>query len=136
MYDDVNTTALIWANILVERTVKTGINRLQHCDCHAGGENLANLNASYNFATHEDRNLEDEDFINDMSQYIITKWLNSPLHKEVLEFNGNRFNNSPMVRHTVIVYMFKDDDTRMLIVYQNRQSKQYYIERGDSHEDI
>ena len=142
VYDDVNTTALMWANVLIEKTITTGSNRLQHCDCQPGGENLANLNASYNFATDEYRNLEDEDFINDMSQYIITKWLNSPLHKEVLEYDDTYLSwvpNSTMVRHTVIVYMFKDatyDSMRILIVYQNRHSKQYYIERGDSHEDI
>ena len=45
-----------------------------------------------------------------------------------------------MLRHTVIVYMYKDDSdyvgVRILVVYQNRQSKQYYIDSGYSHEDI
>ena len=89
VYDDVNTTALMWANVLIEKTVSTGSNRLKHCNCQPGGENLANLNASYNFATHEYRNLEDEDFNTDASQDIITSWLNSPLHKEVLEYSDS-----------------------------------------------
>ena len=89
VYDDVNTTALKWANILVERTVKTGSNRLKHCSCHPGGENLLNMNASYNTHTKKFRNLEDEDFNTDVSQNIITSWLNSPLHKEVLEYSDS-----------------------------------------------
>lgn len=140
VYDDVNTTALMWANVLLERTISTGSNRLQHCDCQPGGENLLNMNASYNVHTKEFRSLEDEDFSNNAASHIITSWLNSPLHKEVLEFNGHKFDDSPMVRHTVIVYMYKVEGeyggVRILVVYQNRQSKQYYIDSGYSHQDI
>ena len=140
VYDDVNTTALMWANVLVERAVTTGTHRLYHCNCHPGGENLLNTNASFNIKTKKVRNMGDKDYNSNVASAMMTSWLNSPLHKEVLEFNGQQFNDSPMVRHTVIVYMYKDDSdyggVRILVVYQNRQSKQYYIERGDSHEDI
>ena len=140
VYDDVNTTALMWANVLVERAVTTGTHRLEHCDCQPGGENLLNMNASFNLNTKKVRNIGGENYISNATSEIITSWLNSPLHKEVLEFNGHKFDDSPMVRHTVIVYMYKDDSdyggVRILVVYQNRQSKQYYIDSGKSHEDI
>ena len=139
VYDDVNTTALMWANVLLERTISTGSNGLQHCDCQPGGENLLNMNASYNTHTKEFRSLEDEDFTNNAASDIITSWLNSPLHKEVLECH-DKFVSSPMVRHTIIVYMYKVEGeyggVRILVVYQNRQSKQYYIDSGKSHKDI
>ena len=140
VYDSVNTTALMWANVLLEKTIETGSNSLTHCNCHPGGENWLNMNASYNANTKEFRSLEDEDFSSDATSDIITSWLNSPLHKEVLEFNGHKFDDSPMVRHTVIVYMYKVEGeyggVRILVVYQNRQSKQYYIDSGYSHQDI
>ena len=135
VYDDVNTTALMWANVLIEKTITTGINRLKHCSCHPGGENLLNMNASYNTNTKKFRNLGDEDFNTDASQDIITSWLNSPLHKQVLEYSDSYSSFVPtMVRHTVIVYMFKDKDdysgVRILVVYQNRHSSEYYAEMG------
>ncbi len=39
VYDSVNTTALMWANVLLEKTIETGSNSLTHCNCHPGGEN-------------------------------------------------------------------------------------------------
>ena len=140
VYDDVNTTALMWANVLVEEAITTG-NIIHHCDCHPGGENLMNLNASYNTHTKKVRSLEDEDFINNVTQHIITSWLNSPLHKEVLEYDDTYLSWIPsMERHTVIVYMYKDESdyggVRILVVYQNRHPKQYYIDIGQDNEDI
>ena len=143
VYDDVNTTALMWANVLVEKTIATGSNRLTHCNCQPGGENLMNLNPLVNGYTKEFKNLEDDLDISELSAYIITLWLNSPLHKEVLEYDDTYLSwvpNSTMVRHTVIVYMFKDKNAyggiRTLVVYQNRHSKQYYIKMGWDDEDI
>ena len=107
VYDDVNTTALMWANVLLERTLSTGSNRLQHCNCQPGGENLMNLNASYNTHTKKVRSLDDEGYTDNVTQHIITSWLNSPLHKEVLEYDDTYFSWIPsMERHTVIVYMY------------------------------
>ena len=133
VYDNVNTTALRWADTLVKRSISNNSIRLTHCNCQPGGENLANLNASYNFESHENRDVDSEDFIKE----LMTVWLNSPLHKEVLGFNGHRFDDSPIVRHTVIVYMYEEtpevgynNSTRLLVAYQNRQSKQYYIDTG------
>ena len=141
VYDDVNTTALMWANVLLERTISTGSNGLQHCDCQPGGENLLNMNASYNAHTKEFRSLEDEDFSDNAVSHIMTSWLNSPLHKEVLEYDDTYLSWIPsMERHTVIVYMYKVEGeyggVRILVVYQNRHPKQYYIDSGYSHEDI
>ena len=143
VYDDVNTTALMWANVLLEKTMATGSNSLKHCNCHPGGENLLNMNASYNTNTNKLRNLEDEDYIDDATTDIITSWLNSPLHKEVLEYDDTYLSwvpNSTMVRHTVIVYMYRVEGEhgglRILVVYQNRHSKQYYRDMGRDSEDI
>lgn len=58
----------------MERAVKTGSIRLQHCDCHRGGENLANLNASYSFLRHEKRDLNSEDFTVDIVKDLINTW--------------------------------------------------------------
>jgi hypothetical protein len=74
-------------------------------------------------------------------EYIMTSWLNSPLHKEVLEYDDTYLSWIPsMERHTVIVYMYKVEGeyggVRILVVYQNRHPKQYYIDSGYSHEDI
>ena len=140
VYDDVNTTALMWANVLVEDAVTTR-NGIYHCDCQPGGENLMNLNASYNPHTKKVRSLDDEGYIDDVTQHIITSWLNSPLHKEVLEFDDTYLSWIPsMERHTVIVYMYKDESdyggVRILVVYQNRHPKQYYIDMGWENEDI
>ena len=140
VYDDVNTTALMWANVLVEDAVTTR-GGIYHCDCQPGGENLMNLNASYNPHTKKVRSLDDEGYIDDVTQHIITSWLNSPLHKEVLEFDDTYLSWIPsMERHTVIVYMYKDESdyggVRILVVYQNRHPKQYYIDMGWENEDI
>ena len=140
VYDNVNTTALMWANVLVEEAVTTE-NLIYHCDCHPGGENLLDMNASYNMNTNKKRNLDDDGFIGDATQDIITSWLNSPLHKEVLEFDDTYLSWIPsMERHTVIVYMYKVEGeyggVRILVVYQNRHPKQYYIDMGWGNEDI
>ena len=134
VYDDVNTTALMWANVLVEEAITTK-NIIHHCSCHPGGENLLDMNASYNTNTKKFRNLGDEDFNTDASQDIITSWLNSPLHKEVLEYSDSYSSFVPtMVRHTVIVYMYKVEGeyggVRILVVYQNRHSSEYYAKLG------
>ena len=141
VYDDVNTTALMWADVLVKKAIKTGTSRLTHCNCQPGGENLINLNASYSTNTKKLVSLDDEGYVVDMTKGIITSWLNSPLHKEVLEYDDTYLSWIPsMERHTVIVYMYKVEGeyggVRILVVYQNRQSKQYYIDSGYSHQDI
>ena len=53
----------MWANVLVERAVTTGTHRLYHCNCHPGGENLLNMNASFNLNTKKVRNIGGEDYI-------------------------------------------------------------------------
>ena len=130
----------MWADVLVKKAVKTGTSRLTHCDCHPGGENLINLNASYSTNTKKLVSLDDEGYVVDMTKGIITSWLNSPLHKEVLEYDEESSVNPTMVRHTVIVYMYKDESdyggVRILVVYQNRHPKQYYIDMGWGNEDI
>jgi hypothetical protein len=135
VYDDVNTTALMWANVLIEKTIETGSNRLKHCSCHPGGENLFNMNASYNTHTKKFRNIEDENFNSNAAKHILTSWLNSPLHKEVLEYSDEYLSWVPtMVRHKVVIYMYKVEGeyggVRILVVYQNRHSSEYYAEMG------
>ena len=66
VYDSVNTTALMWANVLVEEAITTK-NIIHHCSCHPGGENLMNLNASYNTHTKKVRSLDDEGYIDDVT---------------------------------------------------------------------
>ena len=83
VYDNVNTTALMWANVLVEEAVTTE-NLIYHCDCHPGGENLLDMNASYNMNTNKKRNGKLDQF-GDKQYQLYTEEFDEIVKAEELE---------------------------------------------------